>query len=1023
MNKKEAGREIVRELVERFRANYSEFTASGSKYNETALRSDFLNPFLQALGWDVFNDGRLPQHLREVIFEDTVDVEDEHKKPDYALRVGGERKCFIEAKKPSVDISTDKKPAFQVRRYGWHAGMAISVLTNFDKLIIYDCLPLPRAGDDVRIARIKHYTYSEYIDKFDEIYDQFSRESVYSGNFDKIFPIDKERAGAEPFDHYFLEQIESWRKILSEDLINNNTSLSSPEINFLIQRLINRIVFLRICEDRDLEKYEDLKQISTYDDLKALFLRADKKYNSGLFDFLEDGLSLKVHISDKVLIDIFRELYYPESPYLFSVVESSILGEIYEMFLAREISILADKTIVVIEKPEVVESSGVVATPQYIVDKIVDRTLGPLCYGKSPDELSRLRVADICCGSGPFLLASYDYLLNLHLEWYLRDGAANHRDEIYGASQDVWHLTLHEKQRILLNNIFGVDIDIRAVEVARFSLLLKVLEDESAGAIESHFARYNSRALPNLNENIKCGNSLVDSTYFDYDEDSLTSAEQMCLLNPFDWDKGFADVSRQGGFDAIVGNPPYIRIQNMVKYAPEEVGYYKSDFSPFTCGKNNNFDKYYLFVERSLSLLNPSGRLGYIVPHKFFTIKAGVCLRKLIASNKYLSEIIHFGVQQIFRGRRTYTCILILSKEMPDAFSVEHVRNVAMWKYKKAGLSQSHAATDISGDSWVFVPPEVESLFDRLNDENPAKLNEVADIFVGVQTSADDIYIIHPTLENETYVRFTDINGKSRVIEKAILRPSLLDVGLLPFGSPAPNTYMIFPYKIVEKKAEVYTQAELSSDFPLCWIYLSSFKKQLLDRSIMNYTEETWYRFGRSQSLTKFDGSPKLIWPVLSLEPRYAYDDENIIMTGGGNGPYYAMRPKTTGPFSLFYLQAIVSHPVIEAMIRARASKFQGGYASHGKQFIKDVPIRNVGFGDADEANKYNKIIELVQKLIEAVDTMASASLPQHREVCLRQCALIKDKVMEIISDLYGITPEDLALINDFNVATSESEN
>jgi hypothetical protein len=191
----------------------------------------------------------------------------------------------------------------------------------------------------------------------------------------------------------------------------------------------------------------------------------------------------------------------------------------------------------------------------------------------------------------------------------------------------------------------------------------------------------------------------------------------------------------------------------------------------------------------------------------------------------------------------------------------------------------------------------------------------------------------------------------------------------------------------------------------------------------MNYTEDTWYRFGRSQSLTKFNGLPKLIWPVLSLEPRYSYDDQNIIMTGGGNGPYYALRPKDNSPFSLYYIQAILSHPVIEAMVRARSSKFRGGYASHGKQYVKDVPIRNIDFNNPEEAQKYRKIIALVEKLIEAVDKMTKESLPQKKEVYMRQCALTRMKVMQFIEQLYCISTDDLAVIEAFNAVTAESEN
>ena len=602
MTTREEGKRLVQILVERFRLNHREYARTNSPYNETQLRNDFLNPFLRALGWDVFNENQASQSLREVVQEDTVEVDVEEqvipKKPDYSLRLAGKRKFFLEAKKPAVPITTDKASAFQVRRYGWNARMAVSVLSNFDNLIIYDCQPRPKAGDDARIARLKSYSFEEYVAKFDEIYDELSRETIYSGRFDAVFPLGEEKVGKERFDQYFLGQIEEWRKRLAADLLARNPAITSEELKFLVQRLLNRIIFLRICEDRELEKYKELAEVETYGDLKDLFVKADERYNSGLFDFLEDRLSLNVQVGSEVLIEIFRELYYPQSPYAFSVVDASVLGDIYEEFLAKEIRVAADGSVEIVEKPEVLESRGVVPTPDFVVETIIQRTLDSLCQGKSPDELLRIRITDITCGSGTLLLAAYQYLLNYHLEWYVRDGPEKHPDKIFEMSGGQYQLALSEKQRILLNNIYGVDIDIQAVEVTRFSLLLKVLEGESAASIASNLENHNNRALPNLDGNIQCGNSLVDSRYFEFDQEAALSSAEVAQINPLDWSPAFAEVMEEGGFDVVVGNPPYIRIQNMVKYSPKEVRYYQSNVSPYTTAKTNNFDKY-LSVHRT----------------------------------------------------------------------------------------------------------------------------------------------------------------------------------------------------------------------------------------------------------------------------------------------------------------------------------------------------------------------------------------------------------------------------------------
>ena len=305
----------MEELVERYRANRQTYLKTSPSYNELQLRNDFLNAFLDALGWDVGNVGGLPQHLREVVVEESIAVEGEdHKKnPDYTLRAGEERKFFVEAKKPSVNIEKGKKWAFQTRRYGWNAGMAISLLTNFEDLAFYDCHSRPLAEDDVAVGRLNFIHFEDYVAQWDTIYDAISRETVFSGRFDEKF-ANTTVVKAEPFGDYFLHQIERWHRQLAGALAKSNLDLSDREVRFLSQRLLNRIVFLRICEDRERVSAQALKEVKSYDDLKALFQAADTRYNSGLFDFIEDQLSLSITVEASVLTAIFEELYLSAQP-------------------------------------------------------------------------------------------------------------------------------------------------------------------------------------------------------------------------------------------------------------------------------------------------------------------------------------------------------------------------------------------------------------------------------------------------------------------------------------------------------------------------------------------------------------------------------------------------------------------------------------------------------------------------------------------------------------------------------------
>jgi len=608
------------------------------------------------------------------------------------------------------------------------------------------------------------------------------------------------------------------------------------------------------------------------------------------------------------------------------------------------------------------------------------------------------------------VLGAFDYLLNHYLEWYLDDGAEKHTDKLYQGKQGIWYLSLNEKQRILLTHIFGVDIDIQAVEVARFSLLLKLLENESNAAVQAYTTRHRRGALPKLDGNVQHGNSLVDLRYFDFDEAAGTSQTRIAQINPFDWMERFPAIMRSGGFDAVVGNPPYIRIQNMVRYSETEVRYYQWTESPYTTAHADNFDKYALFIEKALALLKPHGLLGYVVPYKFFTIRSGRALRELLVGGKHLAEITHFGALQVFgKARSTYTCILIISKAAQQRFTVEHVTDLAQWRLGQQRQITKHEADSIGEAPWEFLSPEVAALFDRLRHENPTVLSDVTSIFVGVQTSADGIYIFEAVAETANTVKFDDVKGVRWTIEKAILRSALMDVQLPAFSRPQANTYIIFPYKVNESGAALYSVDEMQTQFPRCWEYLQNHESQLRARSLQD--PEKWYGYGRTQSLTRFNGEAKLIWPVLSLEPRYAYDDQDILFTGGGNGPYYGLRPLPDTELSIFYLQAILSHPVFEAMVKSIASTFRGGYKSHGKQFVQSLPIRQIDFTKRAEKSSHDSIMTSVQQLIQATEALKTATLPHQQQTLRTQIRVLKQRIDRLIEQLYDIAAEDLQTI------------
>ena len=651
--------DIIQKLVDQFHENRDQYLSAA--YNEEQTRAEFINPFFEALGWDVTNKaGNSPAYM-DVVFEGSLRVGDIANAPDYTFRVGPARKFFVEAKKPDVRINFHPDPARQIRRYSWTAKLPLGILTNFAELAVYDCRTPPKPSEQASHARLKYIKYTEYPQRWDEIASIFSKDAVWKGSFDKYAVAEKGKRGTAEVDQEFLKQIEEWRTVLARNLALRNPQLGVRELNFAVQSTIDRIVFLRMCEDRGIEPQGQLLGRTSgpniYGRLVDLYISADHKYNSGLFHFSEekgrveppDTFTPALKIDDKVLKDMIAGLYYPRSPYEFSVIGADILGSVYEQFLGKVIRLTPAHTAVVDEKPEVKKAGGVYYTPTYIVDYIVKNTVGKLCEGKTPKQVEKLRIVDPACGSGSFLINAYALLLNWHLDYYVKNDPMKHKKEVYRISDSEWRLTTKEKKRILLNNIYGVDIDSQAVEVTKLSLLLKVLEGESRDTLDISLSMFHERALPDLANNIKCGNSLIGP---DFDTAAL-SEEEARRINPFDWDKEFPSImTKGGGFDAVIGNPPYIFTREQI--LPAERRYYTAKYKA-SYEKHNT---YLLFMEQLLRLLRTTGYGGFIVPNSWLTIESTHILRSMyIPRLQFVADLNY----QVFRKVSMEPSIFVVS--------------------------------------------------------------------------------------------------------------------------------------------------------------------------------------------------------------------------------------------------------------------------------------------------------------------------------------------------------------------------
>ena len=605
-----------------------------------------------------------------MIEEDRVKVGGGTKAPDYGFYAGGTRRFFLEAKKPSVDIRGDVNPAVQLRRYAWSARLPLSILTDFEEFAVYDCRFEPVKEDKPATARLDFITFDRYPDRWDDIEGLFSREAVLDGSLEKYAEANRKRRGTETVDAAFLREIEGWRDALARDLAARN-DLNTRQLNYAVQMTIDRLIFLRMAEDRGIEEYGRLLGLANdsgvYGRLVEQFRVADDRYDSGLFHFRNergrggepDDLTPNLEIDDGLLGGIVRGLYYPESPYEFSVLPVDVLGQVYEQFLGSVIHLEDGHTATVEQKPEVRKAGGVYYTPTYIVDYIVGNTVGRLLEGKRPGPrggVSRLKIVDPACGSGSFLIGAYEYLLDWHRDRYLEDGPEKWSKQLYEGPGGQWHLTIDEKKRILLNNIHGVDIDPQAVEVTKLSLLIKVLEGESEQSLQTQLRMFHERALPDLSANIKCGNSLIGPDFYEQKDLALFDEDDWFRINDFHWQGNFPQVfgSENPGFDAVIGNPPYgIVFDNDVK------DYLEKQYPAFI--RNN--DNYAAFSQRAVELLSVDGLFGFIVPNTFLIGPYFDNLKRQILAMANVIQIVDFGLNQVFPAPNVFTALLLLRRK------------------------------------------------------------------------------------------------------------------------------------------------------------------------------------------------------------------------------------------------------------------------------------------------------------------------------------------------------------------------
>ncbi len=996
---------VVQSLAKDFEANKGHFLSAS--YQESEVRKDFIDKFLIALGWDVNHDTQKNPFEQEVKVERGVSVQGSQRRADYAFYVTPnfrDVRFYAEAKKPFGDIAT-KDNYFQTIRYGWNAQTPVAVLTDFEQFHVLDCRYKPDIDTALNHA-LKKLHFSEYADKekFAYIYHLFSRDAVANGSLDKFaesLPKKRGKAvqrglfagGYQSIDEAFLEDLDGYRDSLARGFKNNNPKLDGDTLTEITQRTIDRLVFIRFLEDKLIHPENLVANFgdkgTAWQDFVATSRRLDGIYNGIVFKqhAILDAPGFKVDDAD--FADICEKLANVNSPYDFDKIPIHILGSIYEQFLGKVI-VTTDKRARVEEKPEVRHAGGVYYTPEYVVTYIVENTVGNLIDGKSPAQIEEMRFADIACGSGSFLLGVYDAVLRYHAKWFNENPDKAKRAGCVLRNDGAWHLSLNQRRKILLNNIYGVDIDHQAVEVAQLSLYLKLLEDETTATAKQHQMEFHETLLPSLNRNIVCGNSIIGT---DISTGQLFASDEERRLNPMDYEHRFPVAMRSGGFNAIVGNPPYVRQETLSSIK----GYLESHYQSF----DGVADLYAYFMEKSLSLLKAGGLFSYIVSSSFLRATYGEPLRRHLKTVGTVLRMVDFGGLAVFASAKdTYVCIPLISKGVstsPPRIEVckipsLKITNLSPYVAENSFTIPSHRFSDTA---WSLKSDAETAVFEKVTKAGKP-LGEYVHrkFFRGVTTGFNEAFVI----DSATRKRLI---SKDKASEQ-IIKPLLGGEDIRRYHVESKDQWLIFPRRGIRIK-----------DYPAVLEHLSQWKAELTPKRTGK--EKTgrkpgryeWYEIQDDVAYFEIFESPKIVYPDIAKGPRFCFDTGTT---------YLANTAYCLGSDSLYLLGLLnsklfwfaISHISIPFGIRAGEYRYRLIY-----QYMEQVPIRPIDSKNPSDKTKHDKIVFLVEQMLTTQKQLPLAQSDRDKEFYGGKVESIDRQIDALVYELYGLTGDEIKIVEN----------
>ncbi|MFH1978549.1 MAG: N-6 DNA methylase [Candidatus Aenigmatarchaeota archaeon] len=602
-------KEIIKEEIQKLINEFNADKESYKKLSEADTETRLIEPLFQLLGWERNDFDKQSQAHRG----------SQRGRADYAFKINGRTVFFLEVKK--VGVSLDREADKQVISYALSKRVPFAVSTNFEETRIF-CV---EEENSIRNKFRVFNTPEDYINSFEDLL--FLSKNSFEENIILKKAEDEGRLKKRvSIDKTLLNDLMLIRSLIASDIEKTYAKkYSIDEKDDIVQRILDRLIFIRRCEDININPdgviLSDIKHLhdsKAYTKLKEIFKTYDDVYNSGLFAISRDNDCDTININGSIIKNLIYYLYESKDKtyiYNFDWIDADVLGQVYEQYLGLILDQKKSGKAQLRDSRLHRKEQGIYYTPTYVVDYIIRNTLGELITDKKTKPLE-IKILDPACGSGSFLIKSFDHLLNSMMQ---KPEAKQMRLDYQG----IYSVKTH----MLKNNFYGVDLDNKAVEITKLNLLLKAAEK--------------GRKLPTeIDTHICHGNSLID-------------AEEVAGLDSFKW----IDDFEGGSFDIIIGNPPYVDIKQL---DPLIVKYLFSAYETV----ENRMNLYSVFVEKSFRLLKNGGYFGFIIPNSILYNQSYSKIRKLLLNEATLKKIVRLP-DNVFEKAKVETIILIYQKKKP----------------------------------------------------------------------------------------------------------------------------------------------------------------------------------------------------------------------------------------------------------------------------------------------------------------------------------------------------------------------